>query len=45
VVMLTHQALERNVFQAIALINRLDIVTDKTVIVRVEEGFPNGDRK
>jgi len=45
VVMLTHEALERNVFKAISLIDRLDIVTDKTVIIRVEEGFPNGNAK
>jgi len=45
VVMLTHEALERNVFKAISLIDRLDIVVDKTIIVRVEEGFPNGSPK
>ncbi len=42
VVMITHEALERNVFRAISLIDKLDIVTDDTVIIRVEEGFPNG---
>lgn len=43
VVMITHEALERNVFRAISRIDELDIVTDKTVIIRVEEGFPNGN--
>ena len=42
VVMITHEALEHNVFKAISLIDKLDIVTDRTVIIRVEEGFPNG---
>jgi homoserine dehydrogenase len=42
VVMITHEALERNVVKAISLIDKLDIVTDATVIIRVEEGFPNG---
>lgn len=42
VVMITHEALERNVFSAISRLDELDIVTDKTVVIRVEEGFPNG---
>lgn len=44
VVMLTHEALERNVFRAISLIDQLDILTDRTVIIRVERGFPNGNQ-
>jgi homoserine dehydrogenase len=42
IVMITHEAIERNVFRAISRIDELDIVTDKTVIIRVEEGYPNG---
>lgn len=44
VVMLTHEAVERNVFQAISLIDKLDILTDGTVIIRVEQDFPNGNQ-
>ena len=43
VVMITHEAIEHDVFRAISRIDELDIVTDNTVIIRVEEGFPNGD--
>lgn len=37
VVMLTHEAREENVQKAISLINDMDIVTDKTVLIRVEK--------
>ena len=43
VVIITHEALERNVFGAVSTIDDLDIVTRKTVIIRVEEGFPGAD--
>lgn len=36
VVMLTHEAQERNVQKAISLMDELDILTDKTVMIRVE---------
>jgi len=36
IVMLTHEARESNVQEAISLIDRLDVLTDGTVIVRVE---------
>ncbi|RLB43078.1 MAG: homoserine dehydrogenase [Deltaproteobacteria bacterium] len=39
VVMLTHEALEENVKKAISVINQMDVVTDKTVIIRVERGM------
>lgn len=35
VVMLTYEASERNMQQALAQINQLDVVTDKTVVMRV----------
>ena len=35
-VMLTHKALERDAKKAIAIIDELDMVTDKTVMIRVE---------
>ncbi len=35
-VLLTHTARERNVQEAIAKIDRLDVVSDKTVVIRVE---------
>jgi len=39
VVMLTHEALEENVKKAISVIDKMDVVTDKTVIIRVEKGM------
>ena len=39
VVMLTHEALEENVKKAISVIDKLDVVTDKTIIIRVERGM------
>jgi len=39
VVMLTHEALEENVRKAISVIDRMDVVTDKTVIIRVEKAM------
>jgi len=36
VVMLTHEARERNVKKAISLMDKLDIILDKTVMIRVE---------
>ncbi|MFZ7111648.1 MAG: homoserine dehydrogenase [Desulfatiglandales bacterium] len=38
VVMLTHEAKESNVRKAISLIDQLDVLTDKTMLIRVEEG-------
>jgi homoserine dehydrogenase len=38
IVMLTHEARENAVQKALALMNRLDVLTDKTVLIRVEEG-------
>ena len=38
IVMLTHEALESDVVKALKLIDRLDVLTDKTMMVRVEEG-------
>jgi homoserine dehydrogenase len=40
IVMLTHEALESNVNQAISEIDSLDVLTDSTVILRVEKGNP-----
>jgi len=39
VVMLTHEALEENVRKAISAIDKMDVVTDKTVIIRVEKAM------
>jgi homoserine dehydrogenase len=36
VVMLTHEAKESSVRRAVSLIDDLDMVTDKTVMIRVE---------
>ncbi len=36
IVMLTHEAREENVRKAISLIDNLDVLTDKTMIIRVE---------
>ena len=38
IVMLTHEAMESDVIKALALIDRLDVLTDKTMMIRVEEG-------
>lgn len=38
VVMLTHEARESSVRKAMSLIDRLDVLTDKTMVIRVEEG-------
>ena len=35
-VMLTHEARESNVQKAVSLIDALDVLTDKTMIIRVE---------
>ncbi len=37
IVMLTHEAQERNVQKAISLINELEVVTSKTIMIRVED--------
>ena len=37
-VMMTHEAVERNVKSALEEINRLDAVSEKTTMIRVEEG-------
>jgi len=39
IVMLTHEAKEANVKQALAEIDQLDVVRDKTVLIRVEDRF------
>jgi homoserine dehydrogenase len=36
IVMLTHEARESNVQKAISLINKMEILTDKTIVIRVE---------
>ncbi|MBN1277652.1 MAG: homoserine dehydrogenase [Deltaproteobacteria bacterium] len=38
IVMLTHDARESNVNRAVSLIDELDVLTDKTIIIRVENG-------
>lgn len=38
VVMLTHKAQESNVIKALSLMEDLDVLTDETIMVRVEEG-------
>jgi homoserine dehydrogenase len=38
IVMLTHEAMERDVVDALELIDRLDVLKDKTMMIRVEEG-------
>jgi homoserine dehydrogenase len=38
IVMMTHEAVEKNVKEAIKLIDKLDVLTDKTMMIRVEEG-------
>lgn len=37
IVMLTHEALESNVNKALGLLDQMDILTDKTIVIRVEE--------
>ena len=38
VVMLTHEALEANVIKALSKLDHLDVLTDKTMMIRVETG-------
>lgn len=38
VVMLTHEARESNVTKALSLMENLDVLTDETIMIRVEEG-------
>jgi homoserine dehydrogenase len=38
IVMLTHEARERDVRKALKLIDRLDVLTDETIMIRVEGG-------
>jgi homoserine dehydrogenase len=38
VVMLTHEAQESNVTKALSLMEDLDVLTDETMMIRVEEG-------
>jgi len=38
VVMLTHKARESNVIKALSLMENLDVLTDETIMIRVEEG-------
>lgn len=38
VVMLTHEAQESSVIKALTLLDKLDVLTDKTMTIRVEEG-------
>ena len=38
IVMLTHEALESDVKKALSLIDDLDVLTDKTMMIRVEQG-------
>lgn len=38
IVMLTHEAQESSVIRALSLMDRLDVLTDKTMVIRVEEG-------
>ncbi|MBW2023328.1 MAG: homoserine dehydrogenase [Deltaproteobacteria bacterium] len=39
VVMLTHEACEENVMKAISVIDNMDVVTDKTILIRVDKGI------
>jgi hypothetical protein len=36
--MLTHEAREDNVLKALSQLDQLDVLTDQTVMLRVEEG-------
>jgi homoserine dehydrogenase len=38
IVMMTHEANERNMMRALKKIEKLDVITDKPVYIRVEEG-------
>jgi homoserine dehydrogenase len=38
IVMLTHEAQESSVIKALSLMDRLEVLTDKTMVIRVEEG-------
>ena len=38
IVMLTHEARESGVIKALSLLDQLDVLTDKTMVIRVEEG-------
>jgi len=38
IVMLTHEAKESNVIKALSLMNELEVLTDRTVMIRVEAG-------
>lgn len=38
IVMLTHEAVERDVTEALELIDKLDILKDRTMMIRVEQG-------
>ena len=38
IVMLTHEARESDVIKALKSIDRLEVLTDKTMMIRVEEG-------
>lgn len=38
IVMLTHEAVERDVIDALQLIDKLDVLKDRTMMIRVEEG-------
>lgn len=38
IVMLTHEALESDVIKALSLMDNLDVLTDRTMMIRVEQG-------
>ena len=38
IVMLTHEAIEKDVRKAISIIDTLEVVRDKTIVIRVEDG-------
>jgi homoserine dehydrogenase len=38
IVMLTHEARERDVLEALKILDGLDVLTDQTMVIRVEEG-------
>jgi len=38
IVMLTHEAQESHVIKALSMMDQLDVLTDKTMVIRVEEG-------
>ncbi len=41
IVMLTHDALEKNVNQAVSVMSGLDVLPERPVIIRVEKGLPH----